>query len=123
MFPMKGRLYLIHWHRQEAAAIAKALRAKGWQVDVEPQDAARAHKAIGANPPDAVLIYLTRDPYQGGEMARALLASPATRTLPIALIDGADEGPMNIRLKAPQAVYLRSAELDDWLDQLRPLQP
>lgn len=51
---MKGKLILIHWKALEAEALATPLRRAGWQVDVEAEDGARAGKAIGASPPDAV---------------------------------------------------------------------
>jgi len=70
---------------------AGPLRAAGWDVEIEAEDGARAGKRIKENPPQAVVIYLTRLPSHGRETADGLRSMKATRHLPIIFVDGKEE--------------------------------
>lgn len=118
---MKGRIFLIHWNRQEAAALAKPLRAKGWAVVIESRDGARAYRSIRAKPPDLVLIYLTRLPSHGRETGHSLRSLKATRKLPIVFIGGEGHTLTKTKTTVPDAVFLSSAEIDEWLEHFRPV--
>jgi DNA-binding response OmpR family regulator len=115
---MKGKLFLIHWKLAEAEDLAKPLRAAGWQVEIEAADGARAGQRILADPPEAVVIYLTRLPSHGRETAHALRSYKAGREIPILFIDGETEKVEQVRAKVPDASYLRSADLQPTLDGL-----
>jgi DNA-binding response OmpR family regulator len=115
---MKGKLFLIHWKQAEAEELAKPLRAAGWQVEIEAEDGARAGQRILADPPQAVVIYLTRLPSHGRETAHALRSYKAGREIPILFVDGESEKVEKVRFKVPDAAFLRSAELQPALDSL-----
>jgi DNA-binding response OmpR family regulator len=115
---MKGKLFLIHWEQAEAEALAEPLRAEGWQVQIEAEDGARAGKRILADPPDAVVIYLTRLPSHGRETAHALRSYKAGREIPILFVDGEAEKVEKVRAKVPDARYLRSQDLQAALSRL-----
>jgi DNA-binding response OmpR family regulator len=112
---MKGKLFLIHWKAAEAEELAKPLREDGWEVTCEAQDGARAGKLIKTNPPDVVVIYLTRLPSHGRETGQGLRALKATRHLPIIFVDGIDEALAKTKAKVPDAVYTTAAELPNVL--------
>ncbi|MBI2304533.1 MAG: hypothetical protein HYU86_07285 [Chloroflexi bacterium] len=109
---MKGKLFLIHWSASEAAEFAIPLRARGWQVEVEAEDGARAGKRIKENPPHVVVIYLTRLPSHGRETARYLRSLKATRHLPIVFVDGKEEAVARVRADVPDAVFTVTEELE-----------
>lgn len=113
--PMKCRLFLVHWDVKEAEGLARGLRADGWQVDVEAEDGARAYKRIKAEPPDVIVIYLTRLPSHGGKMAEALISVWSTHQLPIVFVDGTREVAAKTRARIPNALYTTSAELKNTL--------
>lgn len=87
----RGRLFVLHWDAVEAAQVAASLERDGWEVAVEFQDGARAAQTILAEPPDAVVVYLTRRPAQGREVIRTVRASKAGRDVPV-LVVGGDQG-------------------------------
>ncbi|HJW91685.1 MAG TPA: hypothetical protein VJ436_13670 [Anaerolineales bacterium] len=114
----KGRLFLIHWNEGEAGELLGPLLSAGWEVEVEAKDGARAGSAIKANPPRAVVIYLTRLPSHGRETAHALRSFKATRTIPIIFVDGKDEALEKTKAKVPDAIFARSTELESILADL-----
>ena len=125
---MKGKLFLIHWNASEAEEHASALRSDRWSVNVESQEGTRAGNLIRADPPDVVVIYLTRLPSHGRETARHLRSLKTTRDVPILFVDGKEEAIETTRAKVPEAVYVTSAELGAALevlskDSLAPPQP
>ena len=109
---MNGRVFLIHWNASEAEELARPLRASGWEVEIEAEDGARACKAIRGNPPDAVVVYLTRLPSHGRDTADYLRSIKATRDVPIVFLDGKADAVEKTRAKVPDAVYTTSTELD-----------
>ena len=116
---MNGKLFLIHWKAAEAKAYAQALRDAGWQIaGIETEDGARAGKAIRADPPDAVVIYLSRLPSHGRETADGLRSLKATRSVPIVFVDGQGEALEKTRAKVPDAIYTSSGELAAALSRL-----
>ena len=108
---MPGRLFLIHWHAAEAEELAAGLRAAGWSVETEAEDGARAGQRIKANPPAAVLIYLTLLPSHGRATAAGLRGLKATKNLPIIFVDGKPEAVAKTKAAVPDALYTTSAEL------------
>ncbi len=84
----RGRLFLLHWDAIEATQAAASLEQDGWVVAVEFQDGARAAQAILAEPPDAVVVYLTRRPAHGREVIKAVRTAKAGRTVPIVVVGG-----------------------------------
>ena len=102
----RGRLVLIHWHAEEAELLAAPLRKDGWDVAVEWEDGARAGKAILADPPAAVVVYLTRLPSHGRETMHGLRAYKAGRTIPILFVDGAPDTVEKTRAKVRDARFV-----------------
>ncbi len=115
---MDGHLFLIHWNKDEADALASGLRAQGWQVEVEAHDGAQAGRRILAELPDAVVIYLTRLPSHGRETAHWLRSIKATRATPIVFVDGVPDKVEKVKAKVPDAIYTTSAELQGILGEL-----
>ena len=115
---MKGRVFLIHWNAMEAEEHARALRAKGWRVEMETEDGARAGGRILADLPDAVVVCLTRLPSHGRETAEALRSYRAGRYLPIIFVGGKEKAVAKARSRVPDAVFTTRVELMRVLDEL-----
>jgi DNA-binding response OmpR family regulator len=107
----KRRLFLMHWNKAEIARLAAPLRKAGWQVQTEAEDGARAGKRILADPPAAVVIYLTRLPSHGRETADYLRSTKAGRSIPILFVDGAADKVATVREKMPEATFTTSEGL------------
>lgn len=107
----KGRLFLVHWHAEEAGELAAPLLADGWTVDIETADGARACKAILADPPDAVVVSLARMPSHGRETVRAIRNSKAGRDLPVIFLDGQDDAVEKTKTQIKDAQFLAAPAL------------
>ena len=114
----KGKLFLIHWNKPEAAELAVPLRQAGWEVEIESEDGARAGKRILAEPPAAAVIYLTRLPSHGRETAHFLRSNKAGKSIPILFVDGTAEKVAKVREKVPDGIFTTSGELRQVLEAL-----
>ncbi len=112
---MRGKVFLVQWDALSAQALAKELRVDGWTIDVESKDGGRAYKLIKANPPDIVLIDISRKLSHGRELAFVLRNVKATRNIPIIFVDGKVEDVANLRNKVPDTVFTTSRELKNTL--------
>lgn len=109
---MKGRAFLVHWREAEAQVLAQEIRNMGWNVDIETNDGARAGQRIKADPPDVVVIYLSRLPSHGRETGHALRALKSTKDIPLVYVDGNDEAIIRTKTVVPDAIYTTTEELD-----------
>lgn len=99
-----ARVQLVHWKEAEGRERARELRAAGVRVEYEV-DAPAALRASKDEPPDAIVIDLTRLPSHGREMAWALRQSKKTRAIPLVFVGGAPEKLARIRKELPDATY------------------
>jgi hypothetical protein len=100
-----SRIALIHWNAEEGRERAAILRAAGHGVAFDvPRDFTFLRR-LRADPPDAVVIDLSRLPSQGRDLALALRYSKATRGVPIVFAGGEPEKVALVREKLPDAVY------------------
>jgi len=86
-----ARLLLLHWHADEADARAGALRRAGHRVEVRAAPDIGQIRAIGAAPPDAILIDLSRVPSAGRAVGTWLRQHRATRQVPLVFVGGDPE--------------------------------
>jgi DNA-binding response OmpR family regulator len=117
---MSKRIFLIHWHADEAHALAEGLRASGWSVEVEAEDGARAGQRILAETPEVVLIYLRRLPSHGRETGRWLHSSSRGAAIPIVFVDGEERKVARVRAALPEAIFTSAEELPSVLKRFAP---
>ncbi|MFQ5825117.1 MAG: hypothetical protein ACE5JB_13780 [bacterium] len=99
-----SRVRLIHWNATEAEEYASRLRAAGYDVNAEMLDAAGL-RVLREDPPDAVVIDLSRLPSQGRDLALAIRKYKSTRYVPLVLVGGDPEKVAHIQEILPDAVY------------------
>jgi len=104
-----ARVQLVHWKAEEGRARAQSLRAAGLRVEYEV-DVPAALRAAKDDPPDAVVIDLTRLPSQGRGLACALRQSKRTRTVPLVFVGGEPAKVARIQKELPDATFV------DWAD-------
>jgi CheY-like chemotaxis protein len=100
----KRRLRLIHWNAGEARARAATLRAAGYVVkgaQVTPETL----RELRRNPPDAVVIDLSRVPSHGRDVALAIRGSKTTRHIPIVFVEGDAKKVAGVKRLLPDAEY------------------
>ena len=82
-----SRIRLIHWNAAEAAERASRLAQNDLRVDHAPLDPAEL-QVLRSEPPDAVVIDLSRLPSRGRDLGAALRQSKATRAVPLVFVGG-----------------------------------
>jgi hypothetical protein len=110
------RLRLVHWNTVEAAPRAAWLQAAGYVVDAA-MFLPEALRELGANPPAAVVIDLTRLPSQGRDVALQLRQYKPTRYLPLIFAGGDPVKVDRIKMLLPDAIYSDWVEMDSALKQ------
>ena len=83
---MKPRILLIHWNREEAEDRAGILRKLGFNARVEVPEGPPFFKRLRSDPPDAVVIDLSRLPSQGRDIGLAVRHYKTTRGLPLVFV-------------------------------------
>jgi CheY-like chemotaxis protein len=96
---------LIHWRAPEAAEPIARLQEAGYRVDYDDLDGADSARAIAKNPPDVVVIDLSRLPSHGREMGSFLRQRKATRHVPVVFAGGDPEKVERTREALPDAIY------------------
>jgi len=109
------RIRLIHWNLEEGGERAAFLGRRGITVDFEPFGR-ETIKKTGDDPPDAVVIDLTRMPSQGRDVAIALRIRKSTRHIPLIFSGGIKEKVAVVKSLLPDAVY---SSWDDILNSIR----
>jgi len=104
------RVRVIHWKPKEAQGRLEPLREAGYQVEFDPMtnDVLRT---IKSEPPDAVVIDLSRMPSQGRDMAIYLRKYKATRHVPIVFVEGLPEKVERVQQNLPDAIYTTWSEV------------
>lgn len=100
-----SRVLVIHWNAPEAAERAERLRAQGFEADSFAGPGGAAFRALGENPPDAIVIDLTRIPSHGAAVGIALRQRKATRLVPLIFIEGDPEKTAGVRATLPDAAF------------------
>lgn len=101
----KKRLRLIHWKPAEASENIHILRSAGYDVASEPFGPV-SFKEMRANPPDAVVIDLSRIPSQGRDIGLGIRKYKDTRMVPLVFVEGEPEKVKKVQYLLPDAVYV-----------------
>lgn len=97
-------VFLIHWNEIEAQERLALLRRHGFAADWEPYSPT-VWKQLRGEPPDALVIDLTRIPSHGRDVALAVRSTKSTRQIPIIFVDGDPAKVEKIKQHLPDAVY------------------
>lgn len=95
---------LIHWNSNEAKEHAKKILALGYMVDYLPFTT-QSIRELNKQPPEAVLIDLSRLPSQGRDVAANLGQYESLRTVPFIFVGGEPEKVARIRKIFPDLTY------------------
>jgi CheY-like chemotaxis protein len=114
---MKKSVRLVHFNEDEGLERRAQLEALGFDAAFDFGDSLFVTRQIKANPPDAVLIDLSRVPSQGREVAQSLRSTKATRHIPIVFVDGEPEKVEKTRQFIPDATFTTSARIKTALSQ------
>jgi hypothetical protein len=98
------RLRLVHWKEEEAEERATRLRSLGYQVDASMLGPAQM-RGLRDDPPDVVVIDLSRLPSQGRDIGLSLRRFRETRHVPLVFVSGHPDKVAPIRKLLPDATY------------------
>ena len=112
----KYRVRLIHWKPAEAAEKAEILRSAGYDVSGEALSPASFQK-MREDPPDAVVIDLSRIPSQGRDVGLGIRKFKNTRRVPLVFVGGDTDKVERIRQLLPDAVYTAWDRILDELEE------
>jgi CheY-like chemotaxis protein len=102
---MVKTIRLVHWNEDEGLERQAQLEALGFEAAFDFGDSLFVSRRIKANPPDAVVIDLSRIPSHGREVAHSMRATKATRHLPIVFVGGEPEKVEKTRQFVPDAMF------------------
>ena len=98
------RVRLIHWKPEEAGQRISKIEKAGFAAEFSECDTP-TWKEIRSDPPDAILVDLSRLPSHGREVAIMFRDSKKTRHIPIVFVDGAEDKIEKVKSSLPDAVY------------------
>jgi hypothetical protein len=98
------RVRLIHWKPAEASEKADILRQEGYDVS-SGEFGPVSFKEMRANPPDAVVIDLSRIPSHGRDVGLGIRQYKDTRHVPLIFVEGDPVKVKRVRELLPDAVY------------------
>lgn len=101
---MRKRVRLIHWNETEAHDCVVRLREVGYKPEFDPFTR-EILKAINKDPPDVIVIDLSRLPSQGRDIGFNLRKSKSTRRVPIVFCSGVPQKVARIQSHFPDAVF------------------
>lgn len=105
------RATLIHWNAAEGAERLPILQKAGYQsVCVTPVNGNHLHP-IRDDPPEVIVIDLTRLPSLGREVGLALRRYRSTRTVPLVFAGGTPEKVERVRKELPDALFTSWEEI------------
>jgi CheY-like chemotaxis protein len=99
------RILVIHYDAAEGARRAERLSVEGFEAEPYMGRGSQVFHSIRENPPDAILIDLTRMPSYGQYMAALLRQQKGTRRIPLVFLEGDPEKAAKVRKWMPDAGF------------------
>ena len=116
-----ARVRVIHWKTAEAEPLLAAMRKAGVTPEFDDcSNTPELGRRIRLNPPDAIVIDLSRLPSQGRAVAHWLRSSKALRAVPIVFANGAEDKIAKVREIMPDAVCVSNSVPRDCRSPHRP---
>ncbi|HZI95391.1 MAG TPA: hypothetical protein VFE84_14190 [Patescibacteria group bacterium] len=98
------RVFLVHWNAVESKQRAELLRQAGYDVIIVGQNG-DWFRNLKENPPEAMVIDMSRLPSHGRDVALMVRQQKSTRRLPLVFVDGDPVKMARVRQLLPDAVY------------------
>lgn len=110
-----ARIFYVHWNKDEGMETVRALRDESHVVifhfSTEEGAGAEAWKSIRAQPPDAIVVSLTRLPSHGRRIAAVTTQYKALRDVSVIFVGGEDEKVAVAKKEFPRARFCAPAAL------------
>lgn len=110
------KLYVVHWHANEAAALVAPLRDRNYDIQLHTDT--NSTTKWGALQFDAVVISLERLPSHGQAIAEWVWSAKKRQSIPILFVGGTPEKVHAVQQQFPTATYCEVAALPKVLEQI-----
>jgi hypothetical protein len=110
-------IQLIHWKYEESKILAAKLRESGYSVNNLLPINQQFFKNLRANPPQIIIIDLSRLPSQGRDFAINIRSHKTTQSIPIIFTDGDPKKVNTVRQIVPDAIYSSWDEVEKAIQQ------
>jgi hypothetical protein len=111
------RIRFVDLRRREGEKRAAELSALGYAVDFDAAQGGALLGALKEDPPEAVVIDLSRSPAHGRDVAVALRIHGGTRKVPLVFLGGGKEKVDGVRQILPDAVFTEWSDISKALDR------
>ena len=111
------RIQLIHWNASEIAQRIERLEVAGYEATGQIPNGPDFVRHLREDPPDAVVIDLTRLPSQGRDFGLMLRHAKATRYIPLVFVGGDPLKVAKFQEQIPDAVYTTWEEIGPALER------
>jgi hypothetical protein len=111
-----SRIRLIHWKEEQAVERLAQLAALGFHAEYAPLNAEEL-RAMRADPPQAIIIDLTRSPSQGRDLGINLRKYKDTRYAPLIFVGGDRDKVDRVRELLPDAMFTDWEGIDTTLNE------
>jgi hypothetical protein len=112
------KIRLVGWREEENKERAGELRASGYPVECAVSEGGALFKEIKEDPPEALIIDLSRSPAHGRDLAVALRIHKGTRHVPLVFAGGTPEKVARVREVLPDAEFADWREITSALDRV-----
>jgi hypothetical protein len=112
----RKRVRLIHWKPVEAADKVKLLQSDRYDV-VHKAFGPTSFKEMRENPPDVVIIDLSRIPSQGRDVGLGIRKYKDTRRVPLVFVEGDPEKVKGIKKLLPDAIFTTWTKIPGKIEQ------
>jgi hypothetical protein len=99
------RIRLIHWDGDRAEECAKRVLSAGYEVDSSQLSGPDGLRDLRSDPPDAVVIDLSRAPSQGRDLGAVLRGYKSTRQVALVFVEGEPAKVEKVKKLLPDATY------------------
>lgn len=117
---MIHRVRFIHWKTEEAYPLVRLMEQAGFVVEFDELRYPDLMREVKANPPDVIVIDLSRLPSHGRETGLGFRQNKATRGIPLVFLNGIAEKVARIQVELPDATFTHTEQLITVLQQLPP---
>ncbi len=109
-------IYLLHWDVEKAESLSEILQSFGYQVASGPIDN-KSMRQLRDDPPDIMVIDLSRKPSVGRDVAIGFRSYKNTRNMPIVFVEGEPDKVLKTQSILPDAVYTEWDQIQKALKQ------
>jgi hypothetical protein len=109
------RAVLIHWKAAEGEALLPAIRDAGWESECLTPDGSVGLQGLRDNPPQVIVIDLSRLPSHGRDVGIAFRRYKSTRNVPLVFVGGASDKVDALKSVLPDALYAEWPTIGDAL--------